>query len=104
YDHAGSQPRTGADADRGVDRPLPPDRDVGVGVAVVLVRDVDVRAGEDVIADVDGLMRDDMAPPADDAPVADPQHGLRPEIMPRGYARADRGLLADHGPVANLDP
>src|SRR5262249_61344235 len=69
----GPGPAAGPDGRGGVARPLPPDGDAGVGVAVVLVGDVHVRAGENVIADHDRVMGDDMAAPADEAPVADPQ-------------------------------
>ncbi len=63
------------DADRAVDRELAADRGVRVLVAVVLVGDVDVRAGPDVIADRHRLVRHDVAAPADHAPVADREHG-----------------------------
>src|SRR5690606_1073696 len=44
-----ADPGARADADRSLGGPLVPDRGVGVGVAVVLVGDVDVGAGEDVV-------------------------------------------------------
>src|SRR6185312_10044601 len=49
HHRAGADPAARADADGGVLRQLPADGDVRVGVAVVLVGDVDVRAGEHVI-------------------------------------------------------
>ena len=57
------------------------DRDVRVGVAVVLVGDVDVRAGEHVVPDHQRVMRDDVAAPADHAAVPDPQHRHRAEVL-----------------------
>src|SRR5215469_18697215 len=50
------------------------------------------------------MMRDDVADPADHAPVADPQHRSRSEIVPGHHARADRNLLSEHGAVTDLDP
>ena len=87
-----------------VDRPLPADGHVGVGVAVVLVGDVDVRPGEDVVADLNRVVRNDMAAAPDHAPVADSEHRNGAEIVARRHARAQRDQLGDHALVADLDP
>jgi CheY-like chemotaxis protein len=86
-DRAGPEPRAAADADRAVYRELAANRDVQVLVAVVLVGDVDVGAGPHVVADLDALVRDDVAAPADHAAVADSQHRLRAEILTGDDAR-----------------
>ena len=81
HDRAGAKPRATADADRAVDRDLAADRDVRILVAVVLVGDVDVGAGPYVVADLDVLVRDDVAAPADHAAVADPQHASLSQVL-----------------------
>src|SRR5260370_42014237 len=56
------------------------------------------------IADVDHVSRRLGATRADHAAVADPKHVIGPVILAGRHAVADRGLLADHGSGANLDP
>ena len=58
--------------DRDVVRPLGMDHLVRILVTMVLVGDVDVRAGVDVITDLELKMADDVATPTDHASVADP--------------------------------
>src|SRR4029077_9232604 len=80
-DRPRAQPRARADADRAVDRELAADRDVRVFIAVVLVGYVDVRAGPHVVPERYRLVRDDVAAPADHAPVADGQDGQLEEVL-----------------------
>jgi hypothetical protein len=87
-DRARAKPRARADADRAVHRELAADRGVRVLVAVVLVGDVDVRAGPDVVADRHVLVRHDVTTPADHAAVADREHGQAAEILARQDACA----------------
>src|SRR5260370_1343533 len=95
----------GAEGGGGVQGHLPADRDVRIGVAVVLVGDVDVRAGEHVVLDHQRVVRHDVAAPADHAAVPDPQHRHRAEVLaghhPRGQGHegADEGALADRDPA-----
>ncbi len=70
-DDVGPQPAARTDAHRRLGRPLPPDRLDRVLVGVVLVGDVDVGPGLDVVTDLDRPVADDVRPPADDAAAAD---------------------------------
>ena len=103
-DSAGAEPAARADRYRGVARPLAPDRHLRIGIAVVLVSDVDIRAGEDVSADHDRLMRHDVAAAPDHAPVADPQQRAFPQVLAGHHPGAEGNLCADHGLVTDLDP
>jgi hypothetical protein len=102
-DRARAKPRARADADRAVHRELAADRGVQVLVAVVLVRDVDVGTSPDVVADRHGLVRHDVAAPADHAPVADRKQGQLEEILARQSACRQGHLLADEGIRTDLD-
>ena len=68
-------------------RPLGVDDLVGVLVAVVLVGDVDVGTGVDVVADLDLEVTDDVAAPADHAPVADAHHRVGDHLLAGHHAR-----------------
>ena len=94
----------GADRYRGVARPLAPDRHLGIAVAVVLVGDVDIRAGENIVTDQDRVVRDDVAAAPDHAAVAHPQHRAVAQVLAGQHARTQRDLRPDHGLVADLDP
>ncbi len=74
-DRAVPEPGAGADGHRLGWRELLADREAPVLVAVVGVRDVDVMAGEHVVADLDALVADDSAALADEAAVPDPHDG-----------------------------
>ena len=82
-------------------RQLPAYRDIRVGVPVVLIGDVDVRSGEDVIPDDERMVRHDMTAPADHAPVPDQEHRGRAEILAGHHPgrqsdeRADEGIRSD---------
>ena len=67
HDGSGAEPRAVADHDGVIGRPLLPDRHLRVGVHVVLVGDVAVRARHDVVADHDRTVGDDVARPTDRA-------------------------------------
>ena len=70
-DGVGAEPAARADVDRRLGRPLPPDRFDRIEVGVVLVGDVDVRAGLDVVADDDLPVADDVRTAPDDAAAPD---------------------------------
>ena len=105
HDRASPEPAARADADGGVHRHLPADRDVRVRVPVVLVGDVDVRAGEHVVPDHQRVVRDDVTAPADHATVPDLQHRHQAEVLARhhpgrqGHEGADERVLADRDPA-----
>ena len=100
-DHVGPEPAARTDRDRGDRRRLPADRLVGVLVGVVLVGDVDVGTGLDLVAQLDGPVPDQVRAATDDAAAPDLddrrcQHRLAgPD--PRGQADvgADQRLIAD---------
>ena len=54
---------------------------VGILVAVVLIGDVDVGAGVDVITDLDIEVADDVAAAADHAAVADADHRIGDHVL-----------------------
>jgi hypothetical protein len=103
-DRPRAQPGAGPDADRAVGGSLVPDRGAGILVAVVLVGDVDVRAGPHVVFQGDRLVRDDVAAPADHAAVADREQGQPPEVLAGQGARAQRDKLADERAHPDLYP
>jgi hypothetical protein len=84
--------------------PLGVDDLVGIGVAVVLVGDVHVWPGMDVIADVDLKVSDDVAVPSDHAPVADPHHGIGDHLLAGHHAGRDAHVGADQGVPSDMDP
>ena len=94
HDRAVPEPAATADRDRLVLPHLRPDRQVEILVAVVLVGDVHVVTGPDVVADLDAFVADDPDPLAERAPVADRDHRIAPEAGLRRHARA-RGWRAD---------
>ena len=104
HDDTSAEPAPGSDRNRTVAGPLPPDRRVRVGVPMVLVGDVHIWAGEHIVADHDRVMRHDVAAAADDAPVADPQQRVLPQVLAGNHARAESDLGADHGAGAQRDP
>src|SRR5215469_7527171 len=104
HDGPRAEPASRADGHRRVARPLPPDRQLGIGVAVVLVGDVDVRAGVDVIPDHNGAVGDDVAAPADNAAVTDAKHRLVPEILPGNHPGTQADLLTNQRSGADRDP
>ena len=111
HDRPGAQPAAGPDLHRGVVRHLPPDGLVQVLVAVVLVGDVDVRAGEHVVPDDQRLVGHEVTAPADHAAVPDAQHGDGAEILAgnhpgrQGHQGADQRTRADRDrPLAEHRP
>jgi hypothetical protein len=102
--HPGTQPAAGADADRVVTRPLEVDGFVGVLVAVVLVGDVHVGTGVDVVADVDLEVADDVAAASDHAAIADTHHRIGDHRLSRHHPGRDAHVRADQGVLAEVDP
>src|SRR5690606_25767754 len=75
-----------------------------VVVGVVLIGDVDVGAGEDVVADLDRLMADDVRAAPDGAPATDGHDALRAQVLSGDHARGDGDALAHQRVLADLDP
>ena len=103
-DHSGPQPTAAADQDRDVVRPLGVHHLVRVEVAVVLVRDVHVGSGVDVVTDLHLEMPDDVTPAPDHAPVADANHGIGDHLLPRHHAGGDAHVWTDEGVAPQRDP
>ena len=106
HDRPGAEPRPVADHDRVVGGPLLPDRHVGVGVHVVLVGDVAVRPGDDVVADGHRAMGDDVAGPPDRAAIADAQHragGAGRERLPGSHAHRQAHVGGEQRGVTDGD-
>ena len=86
HHRAEPQPRPGAHHHRTLGHDLAGDRQIEVLVPVVLVRDVDVVAGPDVVADLDRQVPDDAAPLADQAAITDRHHAIRQAALPGHHA------------------
>ena len=84
----------------GLGRPLAPDRLDRVLVGVVLVRDVDVGTGLDVVADHDLPVADDVRAPPDEAAAADGDDRVGRHLLTRRHAGRDGGA----GPDDRLGP
>jgi hypothetical protein len=80
------------------------DDHVGILVAVVLVGDVDVRAGMDVVADLHLEVADDVAPPPDHAPITDTHHRVGDHVLTRDHAGRDAHVGTDQGVPTHSDP
>lgn len=104
HDGAGADPAAVTDHHRAVQGRLDADGQVGVGVAVVLVGDVRVRGDEDVVADRDGLMGDDVAAPSDQAARADPEDGVGAQVQAGQQTGAEADMAPDQGVVTDLHP
>ena len=96
-DHTGSQPTAAADQDRDVVRPLGVHHLVRVEVAVILVGDVHVRSGVDVVPDLHLEMADDVTPPPDHAPVADADHRIGDHLLAGHHAGGDAHVWTHEG-------
>ena len=97
------EPRARPDAHGAGCRELLADRERDVFVAVVGVGDVDVMAGEHVVADLDREVPDDAAPLPDEAPVADGDDGNVIGDVPGHDARGERRVRTDDAVGPELD-
>jgi hypothetical protein len=70
---------------------------VGVLVPVVLVGDVDVGTGVDVVPDLHVEVADDVTPPADHAPVADTDDRIGDHLLPRHHPGRNAHVGPDEG-------
>jgi hypothetical protein len=75
-----------------------------IGVAVVLVGDVDVGTGVHVVADLEVEMTDDVAAPTDHAAVADADDGIGDHPLSRDHAGGDAHVRPDQGVLPDADP
>src|SRR5438552_3484734 len=82
---------------------LPADRHGRVLVAVARVGDVDMMTGEDVVAELDRLVRDDPAALADEATITDPEARCPPAGCTRHDSGRERGVRPDDAPRTHLD-
>jgi hypothetical protein len=71
---------------------------------VVLIGDVDVGAGVDVVADLEIEVTDDMAAAPDHAPVADAHHRIGDHALPRHHPGRDAHMGADQRVPTDPDP
>jgi hypothetical protein len=94
-DHAGPQPTSAADQDRDVVWPLGVDHLVRIEVAVILVGDVHVRPGVDVVTDLNLEMADDVAATPDHAPVADAHNRIGDHPLTGHHAGRDAHMRPD---------
>jgi hypothetical protein len=77
---------------------------IRIGVAMVLVRDVDVRSGVHVVPDLEVEVSDDVAATADHAAVTDPHHRVRDHLLARNHPGRDADVGADQRVLADSDP
>ena len=87
-DHVGPEPAPRSDAHARLGGPLSPDGFDRVLVGVVLVGDVHVGPGLDVIADFDRPVPDDVRPAADHTAAPDPHHRIGRHLLAGRHARA----------------
>jgi hypothetical protein len=77
---------------------------IRIAVAMVLVRDVDVRTGVHVIPDLEVEVPDDVAATTDHAPVTDAHHWIRDHLLARHHPGRDADVGADQRVFADSDP
>jgi len=77
---------------------------VGILVAVVLVGDVDVGTGVDVVPHLDLEVAHDVAAPPDHAPVTDADHRIGDHLLARDHAGRDAHVGSDQGVTTDVDP
>ena len=94
-DRVGAEPAARADANRGFGRPLAPYRLDRVLVGMVLIRDVDVRPGLDVVADHDLPVADDVRAATDQAAAADGDDRVARHLLSRCHAGRDGDARTD---------
>jgi hypothetical protein len=102
-DDPGTEPAPVADVNRDIGRPLGVDHGIGIGVAVVLVGDVDVRAGVDVVSDLEVEVSDDVAAAADHASVTDPHHRVGDHPLSRHHPGRDAHVRSEQRVLADAD-
>jgi len=103
-DHTRPQPTAVTDQDRNVAGPLGMDNLVRVLVPVVLVRDVHVGPGVDVVPDLQLEVADDVATATDHAPVADPHHRIGDHLLSWHHAGGDAHMGSDQCVATQSDP
>ena len=100
-DDVGTEPTPLANADRRLDWPLPTNGFVGVGVGVVLIGDVDVGAGLDIVTEFDRPVPDDVAPSSDDAPLPDGHDGVGHHLLPRRHPCSQADVRPNEGSITD---
>ncbi len=99
----GAQPAARPDANRRLGRPLAPDGHDRVLVGVVLVGDVDVGTGLDVVTDDDLPVPHDVRSPADEATAADRHDRVGRHVLARCHPGRNRGVGAHDGLGSDVD-
>jgi hypothetical protein len=71
---------------------------------VILIGDVNVRPGLDVVAELDVPVTDDVATTADEATITDLDHRVAEYLLAFGHAGGDRGVRTDDRVAPDSDP
>jgi hypothetical protein len=104
YHHTGSQPTAAADPYRDIAWPLGMHNLVRILIAMVLIGDVHVGSGVDIVADLHLEMPDDMTAPTDHASITDPHHRIGHHRLPRHHAGRNARVRADESVGTYLYP
>jgi hypothetical protein len=73
-------------------------------VAMVLIGDVDVGAGMDVVSDLHVEVADDVTAAADHAPITDPDHRIGDHALARHHACRNAHVGTDQRVLPDGDP
>jgi hypothetical protein len=103
HDAAMAQPGTVADRYWPFRHDLHGNREIEVFVAVILIGDVDMMAGPNVIADLDSQVTDDATPFTNEAPVADADDRISDHLLAGDHAGRKGDLRPKHRAFADVD-
>ena len=103
HDGAVSQPRTVSDRNGTLGHRLLGDRPGHVAIVMILIGDVDVVTGPDVVADIDLEMAHDAAAFSDQAAIANRYHGVCHALLSRDHSGGQSDIGADHGARSNMN-
>ena len=70
---------------------------------MVLIGDVHVMPGPDIITDVDRKMTDDARAPTDEAPISDTNYRVDHTVLSRHHSRRERHLGTNHRSLSDVD-
>ena len=101
---AGAEPAPVTDMHGDITRPLGVHHGIGVRISVVLVGDVDVWPGVDVVTDLEVEVADDVAAAADHAAITDTHHRIGDHLLSRNHPRRDAHIWTHQRVGANADP
>ncbi len=103
-DDPGAEPRPVTDVHGDIIRPLGMHHGIGVRVAVILVGDIDVGPGVDVVTDLEVEVADDVAAAADHAAVTYAHHRIGDHLLPRNHPRRNAHMRTHQRVGTNMDP